>query len=154
MLSKPSLSQPHRSIFMSRIAFRSRFTITPIEKIQVGDLGSTFMKRKISNFLLFSSKGKHQCIPPHLRFFILQLSLLPSCLCTYIAGVCWNPRMHYYPFLYHLDPIVVESPLVVLCLADRTTVEAEWQVPIVRFRTFYTLVHVGMLRTWIVDKMV
>jgi hypothetical protein len=55
--------------------------------------------------------------------------------------------MHYYPFLYHLDPIVVESPLVVLCLADRTTVEAEWQVPIVRFRTFYTLVHVGMLRT-------
>jgi hypothetical protein len=27
------------------------------------------------------------------------------------------------PFLYHLDPIVVESPLVVLCLADRTLIK-------------------------------
>jgi hypothetical protein len=24
------------------------------------------------------------------------------------------------PFIYHLDPIVVENPLAVLCLADRT----------------------------------
>jgi hypothetical protein len=30
------------------------------------------------------------------------------------------------PFLYHLDPIVMENPLVVLCLADRTLVEIEW----------------------------
>jgi hypothetical protein len=49
--------------------------------------------------------------------------------------------MHYYPFLDHLDPIVVERLLVVLCLADRTPVEVEWQVPLVRFRSFYTLVH-------------
>jgi hypothetical protein len=49
--------------------------------------------------------------------------------------------MHYYPFLGHLDPIVVEIPLVVLCLADRTPVEIGCQVPLVRFRAFYTLVH-------------
>jgi hypothetical protein len=49
--------------------------------------------------------------------------------------------MHYYPFLDHLDPIMVESPLVMLCLADRTMVEVEWQVPLMRFRAFYTLVH-------------
>jgi hypothetical protein len=54
--------------------------------------------------------------------------------------------MHYYPFLDHLEPIVVESPLVVLCLADRTLVEVEWQVPLTRFRAFYTLVHDWNLR--------
>jgi hypothetical protein len=32
-------------------------------------------------------------------------------------------------------------PLVVLCLADRTSVEVEWQFPLTRFRAFYTLVH-------------
>jgi hypothetical protein len=47
--------------------------------------------------------------------------------------------MHYYPFLDHLDPIMVENLLVVLCLADRTLVEVEWQVPLVRFKAFYTL---------------
>jgi hypothetical protein len=31
--------------------------------------------------------------------------------------------------------------LVVLCLADGTLVEVKWQVPLVRFRAFYTLVH-------------
>jgi hypothetical protein len=45
------------------------------------------------------------------------------------------------PFVYHLDPIMVENPLVVLCLADRTLVEDEWQVPLMRFRAFYTLVN-------------
>jgi hypothetical protein len=30
------------------------------------------------------------------------------------------------PFLYHLAPIVVENPLVVLCLVDRTPVEVKW----------------------------
>jgi hypothetical protein len=44
------------------------------------------------------------------------------------------------PFVCHLDPIIVENPLVVLCLADRTTVEVEQQVPLARFRVFYTLV--------------
>jgi hypothetical protein len=43
-------------------------------------------------------------------------------------------------FVYHLDPVVVENLLVVLCLADRTTVEVEWQVPLAGFRAFYTLV--------------
>jgi hypothetical protein len=35
----------------------------------------------------------------------------------------------YIPFVYHHDPIIVENPLVVLCLADRTLVEVEWKVP-------------------------
>jgi hypothetical protein len=30
------------------------------------------------------------------------------------------------PFVYYLTPIVLENPLVVLCLADRTLVEVEW----------------------------
>jgi hypothetical protein len=46
--------------------------------------------------------------------------------------------MHYYPLYYHLDPVVVESLLVVLRLTDRTPVEVDWQVPLARFRTFYT----------------
>jgi hypothetical protein len=46
----------------------------------------------------------------------------------------------HYTFVHHLDPIVVEDILVVLCLADRTPVEVEWQVPLMRFRAFYTLV--------------
>jgi hypothetical protein len=45
----------------------------------------------------------------------------------------------HYPFVYHLDLIVVQNPLVVLCLADRTLGEIEWQVPLARFRAFYTL---------------
>jgi hypothetical protein len=49
--------------------------------------------------------------------------------------------MHYYPLYSTLDPIVVENPLVVLCLANRTSVEVEWQVPLVRFMAFYTLFH-------------
>jgi hypothetical protein len=44
--------------------------------------------------------------------------------------------MHCYPFVYHLDHIVVENSLVVLCLADRTPVEVEWQVPLVRLGLF------------------
>jgi hypothetical protein len=31
----------------------------------------------------------------------------------------------HYTFVYQLDPIVVENPLVVLCLVDRTPVEVE-----------------------------
>jgi hypothetical protein len=52
--------------------------------------------------------------------------------------------MHYYPLCSTLDPIVVESPLVVLCLVDITLVEVDWQVPLARFSAFYTLVHIGM----------
>jgi hypothetical protein len=47
------------------------------------------------------------------------------------------------PFVYHLDPIMMESLLVVLYLVDRTPVEVRWHVPLVRFRAFYTLVHEG-----------
>jgi hypothetical protein len=39
-------------------------------------------------------------------------------------------------FVYHLDPIVVKNSLVVLCLVNRTPVEVEWQIPLVRFRAF------------------
>jgi hypothetical protein len=42
----------------------------------------------------------------------------------------------HYTFVYHLDPIVVENPLVILCLVDRTPVEVEWQTPLMRFRAF------------------
>jgi hypothetical protein len=51
--------------------------------------------------------------------------------------------MHYYPFCTTLDPIMAENPLVVLCLANRTPVEVEWQVLLVGFMAFYTL-----LRHW------
>jgi hypothetical protein len=47
--------------------------------------------------------------------------------------------MHYYPFLDHLEPIVLESLLVELSLAA-PPVEVGWQVPLARFRAFYTLV--------------
>jgi hypothetical protein len=40
------------------------------------------------------------------------------------------------PFVYHLDPIVVENPLVMLCFMNRTPVEVEWQTPLSRFRAF------------------
>jgi hypothetical protein len=30
------------------------------------------------------------------------------------------------PFVYHLDPIVVENPLVMICLVDRTLIKVEW----------------------------
>jgi hypothetical protein len=52
------------------------------------------------------------------------------------------------PFVYHLDPIVVEILLVVLCLADRTLVEVGWQVSLTRFRAFYMLV-----REWNVENL-
>jgi hypothetical protein len=42
----------------------------------------------------------------------------------------------YYTFLYHLEPIVVKNLFVVLCLVDRTPVEVEWQIPLMRFMTF------------------
>jgi hypothetical protein len=45
------------------------------------------------------------------------------------------------PLWISLHPIMVENPLVVLCLADRTPVEVGWQVPPVTFMAFYTLVH-------------
>jgi hypothetical protein len=56
--------------------------------------------------------------------------------------------MHYKPFLDHLDPIMVESPLVVLCLADSTLVEVRWHVLLMRFRNFYNLV-----REWNVENL-
>jgi hypothetical protein len=46
----------------------------------------------------------------------------------------------HYTSVHHLDPIVVEHLLVVLCIADRTLVEAKLWVPLMRFRAFYTLV--------------
>jgi hypothetical protein len=44
------------------------------------------------------------------------------------------------PLVYHLDPIVVENLLVVLCLVDRTPIEVERQIPHTRFRAFYSLI--------------
>jgi hypothetical protein len=56
--------------------------------------------------------------------------------------------MHYTLFIYDLDIIMMENPLVVLCLADRTSIEVEWHVPLMRFRAFYTLD-----REWNVEKL-
>jgi hypothetical protein len=50
-------------------------------------------------------------------------------------------------FVYHLAPIVVENPLVMLCLVDRIPVEVEWQTPLARFRAFIPWFMSGMLRT-------
>jgi hypothetical protein len=51
------------------------------------------------------------------------------------------------PFVYHLDPIMVENQLVMLCLVDRILVEVEWQTPLMRFRAFIPCFVSGMLRT-------
>jgi hypothetical protein len=51
------------------------------------------------------------------------------------------------PFVYHLPPIVVENPFVVLCLVDRIPVEVECQTPLARFRAFIPCFEIGMLRT-------
>jgi hypothetical protein len=44
-----------------------------------------------------------------------------------------------------ISPLILSwwNPLVVLCLVDRTTIEAEWQVPLVRIRFFYPLLVLG-----------
>jgi hypothetical protein len=51
------------------------------------------------------------------------------------------------PFLYHLDPIMVENPLVMLYLVDRTSVEVEWQTPLARFKALVLWFMKGMLKT-------
>jgi hypothetical protein len=51
------------------------------------------------------------------------------------------------PFVYHFDPIVMENPLVMLCLVDRTPIEIEWQTPLTRFRAFIPWFEIEMLRT-------
>jgi hypothetical protein len=51
------------------------------------------------------------------------------------------------PFVYHLAPIMVENPLVVLCLVDGALVEVEWQTPLTRFMAFISWFESGMLRT-------
>jgi hypothetical protein len=51
-----------------------------------------------------------------------------------------------YPFVYHLAPIMVKNPLVMLCLVHRILVEVEWQTPLARFRAFVPRFESGMLR--------
>jgi hypothetical protein len=48
-------------------------------------------------------------------------------------------------FVYHLDPIVVKNSLVVLCLADITLVEVEWEVPLMRLELFIPWFVIGMI---------
>jgi hypothetical protein len=48
-------------------------------------------------------------------------------------------------FVYHLDPIVVENSLVVLCLVDKTLVEVEWQVPLTLLGPFIPWFVIGMI---------
>jgi hypothetical protein len=97
------------------------------------------VKLKKTNFLLFLSKGKHRCISPSLWILLYNYPSVIIDLCIYVIGL--NETLEcIIPFVYNPDPIVVENPLVMLCLVDRTPVEVEWQTPLVRFRTFYTLV--------------
>jgi hypothetical protein len=57
--------------------------------------------------------------------------------------------MHYYPFVSHLDPIVVENSLVVLCLVDRTPVEVEWQFPLTILGLLLPCFMIGMFENMI-----
>jgi hypothetical protein len=50
-------------------------------------------------------------------------------------------------FVCHLAPIVVENPLVMICLVDRIPVEVERQTPLARFSAFIPWFVSGMLRT-------
>jgi hypothetical protein len=98
------------------------------------------MKLKKTNFLPFLSKGKHWCIPPPLGILLYN--------CHYIIVDYLFMSQEFIEslecittFVYHLDPIVVENSLVVLCLADITPVEVEWQVPLVRLGLLISMVH-------------
>jgi hypothetical protein len=71
---------PHQetSIILGNPFLKSvRATIdkTSSKNVRAKSVWSTFTKLRKTNFLLFLSKGKHRCIPLHLRFFALQLSL-------------------------------------------------------------------------------
>jgi hypothetical protein len=46
----------------------------------------------------------------------------------------------HYALCISPSSYLVENPLVLLCLADRTLVEVAWQTPLMRFRAFYSLV--------------
>jgi hypothetical protein len=59
-----------------------------------------------------------------------------------------KPYNALFPLVYHFDPIMVENSLEVLCLEARTTVDVKWQVPLMIFRAFYSLVH-----EWNVEKL-
>jgi hypothetical protein len=97
--------------------------------------GSTFIKPKKTNFLPLLSKGKHRCIPPPLGILLYNRH--------YVIIAC---AFMLQELNETLECIV---PLVVLCLADRTSVEVEWQFPLTRFRAFYTLV-----RGWNVENFI
>jgi hypothetical protein len=97
--------------------------------------GSTFMNLKKTNFVPFLSKGKHRCIPPCIGFSLNN--------CHYVIVGCAFTLQEFIetlecmtPFVYHLDPIMMENPLVVLCLVDGTPVEVEWQISLLIFRAF------------------
>jgi hypothetical protein len=56
-------------------------------KGQVKAWGSTFVKLKKTNFLLFLSKGKHWCISPPLGIFLYNCPSVIIDLCIYVIGV-------------------------------------------------------------------
>jgi hypothetical protein len=74
------------------------------------------------------------------RDFTLLLSLCYSD-CAFTIQEFIETLECIIPLVYHLDSIMMENLLGVLCLIDRTLVEVEWQVPLMRFRALYTLVH-------------
>jgi hypothetical protein len=53
-------------------------------KGQVKACGSTFVKLKKTNFLLFLSKGKHWCIPPPLEILLYNCPLSYYFICAFM----------------------------------------------------------------------
>ena len=99
VLPRLSLGQDCKVLFRRCLnyAFHSALglSMTSRRKGQVKAWGSTFVKRKKTNFLPFLSKGKHRSIPPSIRVLIYAIFYLTLLYVHLSIGVQWNPRLHY-----------------------------------------------------------
>jgi hypothetical protein len=66
--------------------------------------GSTFEKRKKTNFLLFLSKGKHRYISPPLGI-LLYNSHYVIVACAFTLHVLNETLERIIPVVYHLEPV-------------------------------------------------
>jgi hypothetical protein len=98
------------------------------------------MKLKKTDFLPFLSKDKHQYIPPSLEILLYNYHYV-IVDCAFMFEEFIETLECITPFVYHLDPIVVQNSLVVLCLAYRTPIEVECHVSLARLELFISLVH-------------
>jgi hypothetical protein len=65
------------------------------------------MKVKKTNFLPFLSKGKHRCIPPSLEILLYNCHYV-IVDCAFMFQECIETLECILPFLYYLEPMVVE----------------------------------------------